>query len=193
MLSEMEELIEKLGVRDFENEQQRQEIFKKIMKPLFQQMAKSCCSTNFQVAEKALILWNNEVFIHFFEQNSNDLMEIVAVPLYHASKNHWNPQIAKLITQVMKALMDINQSKYEEVIEKAKESEKQKPHRGSLGHDKGHKGGGHGNDHKGKSGGGGQNSQGQSNKGSGGGHHSSGGNQVRATKIMHFIYNDVLK
>ena len=100
MLSEMEELIEKLGLRDFENEQQRQEIFKKVMKPLFKQMAKCCCSTNFQVAEKALVLWNNEVFIHFFEQNNAELMAIVAVPLHYASKNHWNPQIAKLIQQV---------------------------------------------------------------------------------------------
>ncbi|XP_075256405.1 serine/threonine-protein phosphatase 2A 56 kDa regulatory subunit epsilon isoform-like [Convolutriloba macropyga] len=173
MLSEMEELIEKLGLRDFENEQQRQEIFKKVMKPLFKQMAKCCCSTNFQVAEKALVLWNNEVFIHFFEQNNAELMAIVAVPLHYASKNHWNPQIAKLIQQVMKALMDINPAKYEEVIEQAKESEKQhqKATKGaSTGHH--HERGGHkGGEHKrGSGGGGGQGSQAQ--KQSGTGHHS---------------------
>jgi len=162
MLTEMEELIEKLGLRDFENEQHRQDIFKKIMKPLFRQMAASCCSTNFQVAEKALILWNNEVFLHFFELNCNELMPVVVLPLHQASKNHWNPQISKLITQVLKALSDISPTAYEEVIEQAKASEKEKQQNSKPA--RGEKGQGASNNHDNKASGGGH-------KGTSGGEH----------------------
>ena len=124
MLNEMEELIEKLGTRDFDNEQNRQDIFKKFMKPLYKQMVRCCVSTNFQVAEKALCLWNNDAFLQFFEQHSSELMPIVLPPLYASSKNHWNPQIGKLMTQVLRALMDINSSTYDEVMEQTKEQEK---------------------------------------------------------------------
>ena len=136
MLNEMEELIEKLGTRDFDTEQNRQDIFKKFMKPLYKQMVQCCVSTNFQVAEKALCLWNNDAFLQFFEQHNSELMHIVLPPLYASSKSHWNPQIGKLMTQVLRALMDINSTKYDEILDQAKEQEKKGniKAKGQIGH-----------------------------------------------------------
>ncbi|MCP9264771.1 2A5A [Dirofilaria immitis] len=73
------------------------EQFKKIIEPLFKQLAKCVSSPHFQVAERALYFWNNEYILSLIEENSSQVMPIMFPALYRISKEHWNQTIVALV------------------------------------------------------------------------------------------------
>jgi serine/threonine-protein phosphatase 2A regulatory subunit B' len=64
--------------------------FQKIQIPLFQQLARCINSQHFQVAERALLYWNNEYVVNLMSDNLAVLLPIVFPALYTNSKSHWN-------------------------------------------------------------------------------------------------------
>lgn len=64
--------------------------FQKIQIPLFQQLARCINSQHFQVAERALLYWNNEYVVNLMSDNLAILLPIVFPALYTNSKSHWN-------------------------------------------------------------------------------------------------------
>ena len=64
--------------------------FYKIQVPLFHQLAKCVSSPHFQVAERALYLWNNEYFCSLMSDNIQTILPIMLAPLHENSKGHWN-------------------------------------------------------------------------------------------------------
>jgi serine/threonine-protein phosphatase 2A regulatory subunit B' len=64
--------------------------FYKIQVPLFHQLAKCVSSPHFQVAERALYLWNNEYFCSLMSDNIQTILPIMFAPLHENSKGHWN-------------------------------------------------------------------------------------------------------
>ncbi|XP_072364793.1 serine/threonine-protein phosphatase 2A 56 kDa regulatory subunit alpha isoform isoform X2 [Scyliorhinus torazame] len=89
--------------------------FKKIQEPLFKQIAKCVSNPHFQVAERALYFWNNEYILSLIEDNSEKILPIMFGSLYRISKEHWNPTIVALVYNVLKTLMEMNGSLFDEL------------------------------------------------------------------------------
>ncbi len=64
--------------------------FQKIQVPLFHQLARCINSQHFQVAERALLYWNNEYVVNLMSDNLAVVLPIVFPALYTNSKSHWN-------------------------------------------------------------------------------------------------------
>lgn len=79
-LNEIEEILDIVDPQEFS----------KIQIPLFRQMARCISSLHFQVAERALHLWNNEYIVNLMAENVDTILPIVFPSLYRNSKSHWN-------------------------------------------------------------------------------------------------------
>lgn len=79
-LSEMEEVLDVIDPNEF----------RKIMVPLFHQLARCINSQHFQVAERALYYWNNEYIVNLMSDNLSTILPIVFPVLFSNSKQHWN-------------------------------------------------------------------------------------------------------
>ncbi|VDN06789.1 unnamed protein product [Thelazia callipaeda] len=91
------------------------EQFKKIIDPLFKQLAKCVSSPHFQVAERALYFWNNEYILSLIEENIDQVMPIMFPALYRISKEHWNQTIVALVYNVLKTFMEMNGKLFDEL------------------------------------------------------------------------------
>uniref|UniRef100_A0A673BJG2 Serine/threonine protein phosphatase 2A regulatory subunit n=1 Tax=Sphaeramia orbicularis TaxID=375764 RepID=A0A673BJG2_9TELE len=89
--------------------------FKKIQEPLFKQISKCVANPHFQVAERALYFWNNEYILSLIEENIDKVLPIMFGSLYRISKEHWNPTIVALVYNVLKTLMEINCTLFDEL------------------------------------------------------------------------------
>jgi serine/threonine-protein phosphatase 2A regulatory subunit B' len=67
--------------------------FQKIQVPLFQQLARCINSQHFQVAERALLYWNNEYVVNLMSDNLTVILATVFPALYTNSKSHWNQYV----------------------------------------------------------------------------------------------------
>ncbi|CAD6993908.1 unnamed protein product [Ceratitis capitata] len=99
--------------------------FVKIQEPLFRQIAKCVSSPHFQVAERALFLWNNEYAMSLIEENNAVIMPIMFPALYRISKEHWNQTIVALVYNVLKTFMEMNSKLFDELTASYK-AERQK-------------------------------------------------------------------
>uniref|UniRef100_A0AAQ4S048 Serine/threonine protein phosphatase 2A regulatory subunit n=1 Tax=Gasterosteus aculeatus aculeatus TaxID=481459 RepID=A0AAQ4S048_GASAC len=89
--------------------------FKKIQEPLFKQISKCVANPHFQVAERALYFWNNEYILSLIEENIDKVLPIMFGSLYRISKEHWNPTIVALVYNVLKTLMEMNCTLFDEL------------------------------------------------------------------------------
>ncbi|XP_039594300.1 serine/threonine-protein phosphatase 2A 56 kDa regulatory subunit alpha isoform [Polypterus senegalus] len=104
--------------------------FKKIQEPLFKQIAKCVSNPHFQVAERALYFWNNEYILSLIEENINKILPIMFGNLYRISKEHWNTTIVALVYNVLKTLMEMNSTLFDELtasykVERQREKKKE--------------------------------------------------------------------
>lgn len=79
-LSEVEEILDITDQPEFE----------RIMVPLFQQLARCVHSQHFQVAEHALLFWNNEYVVNLMSRNLETVLPLVFPALYSNARLHWN-------------------------------------------------------------------------------------------------------
>ncbi|KAI3364200.1 hypothetical protein L3Q82_011014 [Scortum barcoo] len=89
--------------------------FKKIQEPLFKQISICVANPHFQVAERALYFWNNEYILSLIEENIDKILPIMFGSLYRISKEHWNPTIVALVYNVLKTLMEMNCTLFDEL------------------------------------------------------------------------------
>uniref|UniRef100_A0A8C5AXL0 Serine/threonine protein phosphatase 2A regulatory subunit n=1 Tax=Gadus morhua TaxID=8049 RepID=A0A8C5AXL0_GADMO len=89
--------------------------FKKIEEPLFKQISRCVANPHFQVAERALYFWNNEYILSLIEENIDQVLPIMFGSLYRISKEHWNPTIISLVYNVLKTLMEMNSTLFDEL------------------------------------------------------------------------------
>jgi len=92
-LSEMEEVLDVIDPIEF----------RKIMSPLFHQLARCINSQHFQVAERALYYWNNEYIVNLMSENLSAILPIVFPVLFTNSKHHWNRLVSPLPRSLRKA------------------------------------------------------------------------------------------
>ncbi|CAK9304468.1 unnamed protein product [Gordionus sp. m RMFG-2023] len=105
--------------------------FPKIEVPLFKQIAKCIASPHFQVAERALMMWNDDYILSLIEENNQTIMPIMFPSLYRISKEHWNQNIVGMVFNVLKNFMDMNSTLFDTLTtnyknERNKEKQKEK-------------------------------------------------------------------
>ncbi|XP_075254059.1 serine/threonine-protein phosphatase 2A 56 kDa regulatory subunit gamma isoform-like [Convolutriloba macropyga] len=109
-LNELEEILDAIKPEQFQD----------VMVPLFKQLAKCVASPHFQVAERTLYFFNNEVVVGLMQQNTTVIMPILFPALYKHSKTHWNKTIHSLIYNGLKLLMDMDQKLFDDCVHQYK-------------------------------------------------------------------------
>ncbi|XP_031119271.1 serine/threonine protein phosphatase 2A 57 kDa regulatory subunit B' beta isoform-like [Ipomoea triloba] len=88
--------------------------FQRCMVPLFKQIASCLSSLHFQVAERALFLWNNEHIVSLISQNRNVILPIVFEALEKNIRDHWNTSVNGLTVNVRKMFLEMDADLFEE-------------------------------------------------------------------------------
>ncbi|KAJ1391562.1 Protein phosphatase 2A, regulatory B subunit, B56 [Sesbania bispinosa] len=114
-LGELEEVLEATQPAEFQ----------RCMVPLFRQISRCLSSSHFQVAERALFLWNNDHIESLIKQNHKIILPIVLPALEQNTRNHWNQAVRSLTLNVCKIFSDTDPGFYEECKIKFQEDEAQ--------------------------------------------------------------------
>ena len=117
-LNELEEILELVQPPEFA----------KLMEALFGRIADCIGCPHFQVAERALFLWNNEYLVSLVAQNRHAVLPLVYGVLSD-NKNHWNQTVANLAYNVLKLFMEMDQALFDEVKNEHEVTQDQKEKR----------------------------------------------------------------
>lgn len=112
-LGELEEILEAISMVEFQ----------KVMVPLFWRIG--CCinSFHFQVAERALFLWNNDQIINLIAHNRLVILPIIFPALEKNAHNHWNPGVLNLTLNIRKMFSEMDEALYLACLDQLKEDE----------------------------------------------------------------------
>ncbi|KAH6797801.1 Protein phosphatase 2A regulatory B subunit family protein [Perilla frutescens var. hirtella] len=97
-LNELEEVLEATQAPEFQ----------RCMVPLFRQISRSLNSLHFQVAERALFLWNNDHIENLIKHNRRVILPIIFPALEKNARHHWNPAVHSLTLNVRKFFYDLD-------------------------------------------------------------------------------------
>lgn len=99
----------------------------KIYEPLFRLLAQCVGSAHFQVAERALFLWNNDHLLHhgcLSRAHSAKVLPLIYGALLRNSRGHWNSTVESLAQNVLKHYMDTDAALFDKcATQYAKEQE----------------------------------------------------------------------
>ncbi|XP_077229275.1 serine/threonine protein phosphatase 2A 57 kDa regulatory subunit B' theta isoform-like [Tasmannia lanceolata] len=112
-LGELEEVLEATQPAEFQ----------RCMVPLFHQIARCLNSSHFQVAERALFLWNNDHIESLIKQNRKVILPIIFPALEKNMRNHWNQAVQSLTLNVRKIFSDTDPELFDECLLKFQEDE----------------------------------------------------------------------
>ncbi|PKI79103.1 hypothetical protein CRG98_000395 [Punica granatum] len=114
-LGELEEVLEATQAPEFQ----------RCMVPLFRQIGRCLSSSHFQVAERALFLWNNDHIENLIKQNRKVILPIIFPSLERNARAHWNQAVKSLTLNVRKIFSDTDPELFEECLAKFQEDEAQ--------------------------------------------------------------------
>ncbi|GAB2300660.1 hypothetical protein Dimus_034694 [Dionaea muscipula] len=103
-LGELEEVLEGTHSAEFQH----------CMVPLFRQIARCLNSPHFQVAERALFLWNNEHIVSLIAENRNTVLPTIFEALEKNLQSHWNQAVHGLTINVRKMFLEMDVELFEE-------------------------------------------------------------------------------
>ncbi|OUZ99672.1 Protein phosphatase 2A [Macleaya cordata] len=116
-LGEMEEILEATNMVEFQ----------KIMVPLFRRIGSCLNSSHFQVAERALFLWNNDHIVSLIAHNRQVILPLIYPALEKNTQGHWNQAVLNLTLNVRKMFSEMDnelvlsyQGKFEDEAAKLK-------------------------------------------------------------------------
>ncbi|XP_008799952.1 serine/threonine protein phosphatase 2A 57 kDa regulatory subunit B' theta isoform-like isoform X1 [Phoenix dactylifera] len=112
-LGELEEVLEATQPAEFQ----------RCMVALFRQIARCLNSSHFQVAERALFLWNNDHIENSIKQNRKVILPIIFPVLERNAKTHWNQAVQSLTLNVRKIFSDHDPELFAECLKKFEEDE----------------------------------------------------------------------
>lgn len=112
-LGELEEVLEATQLAEFQ----------RCMVPLFRQIAHSMNSSHFQVAERALFLWNNDHIESLIKQNYKVVLPIIFPALERNARGHWNQAVRSLTLNVRKIFSDHDSAFFGECMQKFDDDE----------------------------------------------------------------------
>ncbi|CAD6334456.1 unnamed protein product [Miscanthus lutarioriparius] len=98
-LGELEEVLELTEMADFQ----------KCAVPLFRRIAQCLNSSHFQVAERALFLWNNEHLFGLISQNRQVILPIIYPALERNARWHWSQSVLNVTMNVRKMFFDMDE------------------------------------------------------------------------------------
>lgn len=128
-LNELEEILELMGAEQIQH----------VHEPLFKTLSKCLGSQHFQVAERALFLWNNEHLVNngcLSRQFADVVLPAIYAPLYKNSLGHWNSTVEGLAQNVLKLYMDYDLQLFERCATKYLETEKHAGAKAAAGEEK---------------------------------------------------------
>lgn len=97
--------------------------FQRCMVPLFRQIGRCLNSSHFQVAERALFLWNNDHILNLMSQHRYAILPLIFPALEKNIRNHWSQLVHSLTWNVRKMLTDMDQELFQECQRKYLEEE----------------------------------------------------------------------
>jgi serine/threonine-protein phosphatase 2A regulatory subunit B' len=112
-LNEVEEILEMVQAEPFGD----------LVPPLFERISQCIGSPHFQVAERALFLWNNEYIVSLIMQHRKSILPLVFEALLENSRCHWNSTVHGLTCNVVKLFMEMDHKLFDECSEEHKEKE----------------------------------------------------------------------
>lgn len=112
-LGELEEVLEATQPAEFQ----------RCMVPLFRQIARCLNSYHFQVAERALFLWNNDHIVGLIAQNRSVVLPIIFEALEKNIQSHWNQAVNGLTANVRKMFLEMDAELFEECQRQYQEKE----------------------------------------------------------------------
>uniref|UniRef100_A0A6N2N0U1 Serine/threonine protein phosphatase 2A regulatory subunit n=1 Tax=Salix viminalis TaxID=40686 RepID=A0A6N2N0U1_SALVM len=112
-LGELEEVLEATQAAEFQ----------RFMVPLFHQIGRCLNSSHFQVAERALFLWNNDHIRNLITHNRRVILPIIFPALERNTRGHWNQAVQSLTLNVKKIFSDADQELFDEFLVKFEEDE----------------------------------------------------------------------
>lgn len=112
-LGELEEVLEATQAAEFQ----------RCMVPLFHRIGRCLNSAHFQVAERALFLWNNDHIQNLVTDNRKVILPIIFPALEKNTRNHWNQAVQSLTLNVRKIFMDADPELCEECLLRFEEDE----------------------------------------------------------------------
>ncbi|CAN6471949.1 unnamed protein product [Victoria cruziana] len=112
-LGELEEVLEETQAAEFQ----------RCVVPLFRRIARCLNSSHFQVAERALFLWNNDHILNLITQNRKVILPIIFPAMERTTRSHWNQAVQSLTLNVRKIFSDVDHELFEECLTKFQEDE----------------------------------------------------------------------
>ncbi|KAI4336628.1 hypothetical protein L6164_015129 [Bauhinia variegata] len=112
-LSELDEVLEATQSPEFQ----------RCMVPLFGRIAHCLNSPHFQVAERALFLWNNDHIENLIKQNCKVILPIIFPALEKNVRSHWNQAVRSLTLNARKIFYDVDPDLLKECLQKFEEDE----------------------------------------------------------------------
>jgi len=109
-LNELEEVLELTGTQQLE----------KVIEPLFCRISESICSNHFQVAERALFLWNNDIIATFTSDHRTKILPIIYPALQKNYSKHWNSTVSSLTLNIIRIFKEMDKELYEKVAKEYK-------------------------------------------------------------------------
>jgi len=113
-LTELEEVLEMTEQPQFAN----------LIVPVFKRIAACICSPHFQVAERALFLWNNDVIAQFMSDHRPVILPVLYPALHSNLERHWNNTVTQLTTHILQQFMDMDEKLFKQVELNFKETHK---------------------------------------------------------------------
>lgn len=111
-LNELEEVLELTGTQQLE----------KVIEPLFRRIGLAICSNHFQVAERALFLWNNDIIATFTSDHRRRILPIIFPALQQNYSKHWNSTVSSLTLNIIRIFKEMDKDLYDEVSRKHKQN-----------------------------------------------------------------------
>ncbi|KAF3431111.1 hypothetical protein FNV43_RR25841 [Rhamnella rubrinervis] len=97
--------------------------FQRCMVPLFRRIARCLNSPHFQVAERALFLWNSDHIENLVKQNIKVILPIIFPALEKNARNHWNQAVHSLTLNVRKFFCDLDPELFKQCLTEFEENE----------------------------------------------------------------------
>ena len=97
--------------------------FNRVLDPLFRRVNACITSPHFQVAERALFLWNNDYIMKLIVNHRTQLFPKLIPSLYRNSKQHWNQTVHGLTYNVLKLLMEADPLLFDQCTVKRKKDQ----------------------------------------------------------------------
>ena len=96
------------------------EEFKQMVPEVFLLLRDCVSSDHFQVAERALFMWNNEILVSHIAENRQELLPMLMTALKTTSEEHWNPNVVSLSANVLSLFEEMDPTLYAHCAENFK-------------------------------------------------------------------------